>query len=46
MAEFADERPVSAIFLLERRPAGKARIAPAARADVAVAATLGKATGP
>ena len=40
MAEFADERPVSAIFLLERRAAGEARIAPAA-----LAATLGKATG-
>jgi hypothetical protein len=35
MAEFADERPVSAIFLIERREAGKVRIAPAARGDVA-----------
>ena len=37
MAEFADERPVSAIFLLERRVTGEARIVPAARADVAAA---------
>jgi hypothetical protein len=37
MAAFADERPVSAIFLLERRAAGEARIAPAAHADVAAA---------
>lgn len=37
MAEFADERPVSAIFLLERAAAGAARIVPAARDDIAAA---------
>jgi hypothetical protein len=35
VAEFADERPVSAIFQIERREAGEAQIAPAARAEVA-----------
>ena len=37
MAAFADERPVAAVFLLERAGAGGARMVPAARADIAAA---------
>ena len=37
IAEFGDERPLAAIFLLERRRAGKTRLAPAPRADIVAA---------
>jgi hypothetical protein len=37
IGEFGDERPLAAIFLLERRATGKTRLAPAPRPDIVAA---------